>query len=219
MTDSTRELPPIFRWETREGADGNEERTGRVVLRDLGSLTPDEAWAIHGELVGAAQDEGRTVASPPCGDASLWDLKAPAHVLTSGRRTGRTSAAMAWLRESSDHAMLARDNPATAELVAREGLAVETIMRDGKPTGDLLLRAMSPKAWEDDAGLVRRAVASRSGAPGRHPRWSHVSKIFGLGSGYSSKLCRRLGFDPDEVVGQVEDEQVEDDVDQEEGPC
>ncbi len=33
------------------------------------------------------------------------------------------------------------------------------------------------------------------------PRWSHIKRIFGLGSASAVKLCRRYNQDPDELVG------------------
>ena len=48
-----------------------------------------------------------------------------------------------------------------------------------------------------DAELLGRAV--RHCRPTLHePRWSIVSKRFGLGSTYSVQLCRRFGMDPEE---------------------
>lgn len=35
----------------------------------------------------------------------------------------------------------------------------------------------------------------------RKARWSHVSDVTGYGSNFSIDLCKRAGFDPDEVVG------------------
>lgn len=40
-------------------------------------------------------------------------------------------------------------------------------------------------------------------------RWSHVSEATGLGSNSSIELCRRFGFDPDEMVGEVVDDEEE----------
>lgn len=53
-----------------------------------------------------------------------------------------------------------------------------------------------------DADLLRRAVASARSKSwrNRQPRWSHVAARFSLGSTYAAQLCRRFGFDPDEVV-------------------
>lgn len=57
---------------------------------------------------------------------------------------------------------------------------------------------MSIPIHENDAGLIRRAIEYAGGAShGREPRWSHVGKIFGVGSTSASLLCSRLGFDPD----------------------
>lgn len=60
-----------------------------------------------------------------------------------------------------------------------------------------------------DSELVRRAIdALRCHRPPRKrgrgpnppaPLWSRVGFLFGHGSGYSSAICRRHGFDPDEI--------------------
>lgn len=66
------------------------------------------------------------------------------------------------------------------------------------------------ETWQDDAALVRRAVDACRGRHGRMARAFHLNYVFGLGSGFSRKLCERLGLDPDEVVGhEVEPEPVE----------
>lgn len=55
-----------------------------------------------------------------------------------------------------------------------------------------------------DEELLRRAVAhardglSRKGE--KHPRWVAVMDSFALGSTYAHILCKRFGFDPDEMV-------------------
>ena len=53
-----------------------------------------------------------------------------------------------------------------------------------------------------DDELLRRAVngARRRDTRGKHPRWTAVMWTFGLGSTYAQLLCRRFGFDPDEMV-------------------
>lgn len=55
-----------------------------------------------------------------------------------------------------------------------------------------------------DADLLRRAVGCcrDNGAPSgfKHPRWVAVMETFALGSTYSYQLCRRFGFDPEEMV-------------------
>ena len=40
----------------------------------------------------------------------------------------------------------------------------------------------------------------------RVPRWSHVGKITGHGSGYSAAICLEFGQDPDEIVGGLIDD-------------
>lgn len=55
---------------------------------------------------------------------------------------------------------------------------------------------------ENDAELVRRAVEYIGASSNtRAPRWSHVGRVFGVGSTSSWRLCERLGFDPDEQRG------------------
>jgi hypothetical protein len=55
-----------------------------------------------------------------------------------------------------------------------------------------------------DEQLLRRAVSNcrddtmPSGV--YHPRWTGVMRTFALGSAYAHQLCRRFGFDPDEMV-------------------
>lgn len=54
-----------------------------------------------------------------------------------------------------------------------------------------------------DEELLRRAVRSaRQKKYGhvKHPRWVGVMDSFSLGSTYARNLCRRFGFDPDEMV-------------------
>jgi hypothetical protein len=55
-----------------------------------------------------------------------------------------------------------------------------------------------------DAELLRRAVLTARGSyrGGKlpHPRWEAVRDAFLLGSTYAAQLCRRFGFDPDEMI-------------------
>ncbi len=53
-----------------------------------------------------------------------------------------------------------------------------------------------------DAELLRRVISECRRGRGRHKiyLWSKISAQFALGSGYSMQLCRRFGFDPDEMV-------------------
>lgn len=55
-----------------------------------------------------------------------------------------------------------------------------------------------------DADLLRRAVKSARSREynrgSKHARWVAVMDAFALGSTYSRQLCRRFGFDPDEMV-------------------
>lgn len=63
-----------------------------------------------------------------------------------------------------------------------------------------------PRDWTpgiSDTELVRRAVQqcrSRHLAGFPHPRGVAVAETFLLGSTYAARLCRRFGFDPDEMV-------------------
>ncbi len=55
-----------------------------------------------------------------------------------------------------------------------------------------------------DEDLLKRAVSNcrdRTAPSGfQHPRWVAVMETFALGSTFSHELCRRFGFDPDELV-------------------
>ncbi|WP_241149530.1 hypothetical protein [Pseudomonas viridiflava] len=52
---------------------------------------------------------------------------------------------------------------------------------------------------EDD--LLRRAVRAVGGSRrNTRPRWALVRDAFGCGSGVATALCRRFGFDPEEVL-------------------
>lgn len=55
-----------------------------------------------------------------------------------------------------------------------------------------------------DDELLRRAIGSARSHDSRkgekHPRWTAVMCMFGLGSTYSVQLCERFGLDPDEMV-------------------
>ena len=61
----------------------------------------------------------------------------------------------------------------------------------------------------DDQLLDRmiRIAAQGHGQPSA-PRWSHVGRVTGHGSGFSSSLCRAAGLDPNEIVG-IDDERGE----------
>lgn len=43
-----------------------------------------------------------------------------------------------------------------------------------------------------------RAISIRKGVA--HSRWTAVMDVFVLGSTYAHQLCRRFGYDPDEMV-------------------
>lgn len=55
-----------------------------------------------------------------------------------------------------------------------------------------------------DEDLLRRVVRNaRSHGHLRgikHPRWVAVMSAFAVGSTYANIICRRFGFDPDEMV-------------------
>jgi hypothetical protein len=56
---------------------------------------------------------------------------------------------------------------------------------------------------DSDLDLLRRLVRLIGHERLPAPRWSHVSQSLGHGSGVSSAICRALGFDPDEIVGDL----------------
>ena len=53
-----------------------------------------------------------------------------------------------------------------------------------------------------DEELLRRVMMGmRKPRGARSPyRWVEVMRVFGLGSTYAAKLCRDLGYDPDEEL-------------------
>jgi hypothetical protein len=51
---------------------------------------------------------------------------------------------------------------------------------------------------EDDTELLRRAVYTARGRR-KGPRWVAVMETFMLGSTRAQELCRRFGYDPDEI--------------------
>jgi len=63
------------------------------------------------------------------------------------------------------------------------------------------------EACLDPTALVKRAIdgvrKDKPKGPGRRqkpdPLWVRVKDIFHHGSGYSSEVCRRFGFDPNET--------------------
>lgn len=44
-----------------------------------------------------------------------------------------------------------------------------------------------------------------SRADRERPRWSFVAEIFGLGSTSAWEMCKRFGFDPEEIMGRFLD--------------
>ena len=59
-----------------------------------------------------------------------------------------------------------------------------------------------PVAQVDDQKILW-GLAANAGRVSifRRPRWAHVSDATGQGSTSSAALCRRFGFDPDEITG------------------
>lgn len=57
-----------------------------------------------------------------------------------------------------------------------------------------------------DADLIRRVIAgcaffkARSARANVKPLWHVVGQRFNLGSTYAAQLCRRFGYDPDQMV-------------------
>ncbi|QHF05790.1 hypothetical protein N015_13060 [Pseudomonas asturiensis] len=59
---------------------------------------------------------------------------------------------------------------------------------------------LSGCAFTEDE-LLRRAVrAVRGKRRNTYPRWALVRDAFGCGSGVGTALCRRFGFDPEEIM-------------------
>jgi hypothetical protein len=59
----------------------------------------------------------------------------------------------------------------------------------------------------EDAHLLERVVKYPPlSKDGPLPRWSHVSAAFSVGSTSGAALCRRFGLDPDELLGEWEEE-------------
>lgn len=57
---------------------------------------------------------------------------------------------------------------------------------------------------EDDAALVRRAMWNLHNREQiDRPKWVVVMRTFGLGSTEASRLCRRMGMDPEAVMSGV----------------
>lgn len=54
-----------------------------------------------------------------------------------------------------------------------------------------------------DNELLQRVIRNVGRVPSsrrKAPRWTAISDLFALGSGYSKQLCRRFGTDPDEQI-------------------
>lgn len=63
-------------------------------------------------------------------------------------------------------------------------------------------RPPAPAEQVDD-GKILWGIAANAGRVSifRRPRWAHVSDATGQGSTSAAALCRRFGFDPDEITG------------------
>lgn len=73
-----------------------------------------------------------------------------------------------------------------------------------------LVHAEHPHICYTDSDLVRRAATSAHRGHGRATRRGHIMDAFGVGSGVADTICRACGMDPDEVVGEDNDD---DDID------
>ena len=62
------------------------------------------------------------------------------------------------------------------------------------------LREKWPDHVGTDAELLRDLLIRVSGRDTGRPRWSNVCELTPHGSGYSSRICRAVGVDPDEVM-------------------
>jgi hypothetical protein len=171
-------------------------RATRCSTMSFGFTVPELVAAMRSELleVEAATPEGL---DSEIGDVVTIALHLALAVTGSSRDVLARAAAQ--LTDRLDHI----DPDGTwesAKAAEREGV----IHRDLKPDNPAPL-----ETWEDDAALVRRAVANLNGSRPRS-RWSRVASAFGLGSTYATRLCRRLGLDPDEVIGDADDRNAED---------
>lgn len=63
----------------------------------------------------------------------------------------------------------------------------------------------TPGVYSEDELLIRRVVMTPVGY-GRMPRWSHVGAAFSIGSTSARSLCTRFGVDPDEMLGEWDDD-------------
>lgn len=75
-------------------------------------------------------------------------------------------------------------------------------------------RGTEPDGHPSDAGLIAKAVRNAGYliTDGEVPRWAAVRDTFAVGSSSAFYLCRRFGFNPDEMVGcfvEVEEEERE----------
>lgn len=101
---------------------------------------------------------------------------------------GTETVSSAWLAQLRDELLeVSRQRDALAEQVRTLNLEGRTITLSGceiKET-DLI--------W----GAMHNLHGSRRNTL---PRWALVRDAFGTGSGVATALCRRFGFDPDEVL-------------------
>ncbi len=58
-------------------------------------------------------------------------------------------------------------------------------------------------------GLLQSVLQHCPGIDPGQPRWSYVGAMTSLGSGYSARLCTELGFDPNEILREEAEEDVD----------
>jgi NTP pyrophosphatase (non-canonical NTP hydrolase) len=194
---------------------------------------PDDDNGSHGGAPHVHRCEKHS-APPPDGTTEQWNATVRDAVADLRAREPNDGSALV-MRVGADgllrsHLELPSDGQHTdygrgCRVTATRALAMLRT-RPGDLEGALSLAAgedgpmPTRETWQDDAALVRRAVDACRGRHGRMARAFHLHYVFGLGSGFSRKLCERLGLDPDEVVGhEVEPGQGEEhDEDDEQDP-
>ncbi len=80
-----------------------------------------------------------------------------------------------------------------------EAVAAWNTRAGANPITDAL-REKWPDHVGTDAELLRDLLIRVSGRHTGRPRWSNVAEMTPHGSGYSSRICRAVGLDPDEVM-------------------
>lgn len=76
-----------------------------------------------------------------------------------------------------------------------------------KLLAETLASSKAPEAGAlRDHELLRRACANPPHHRGPSLRWSLVGRVFGVGSGTATRLCKRFGLDPDESLGEWQDD-------------